>query len=60
MKLYDPRSLKAEEFINEEYKSFLTLPADFSGDTEMIGNISAEASEAHAKVWTEFKTATGN
>ena len=50
----------AEEFINEDYKSFLTLPADFSGDTEMIGNISAEAAEAHAKVWTEFKTATGN
>jgi len=50
----------AEEFINDDYKSFLTLPADFSGDTEMIGNISAEAAEAHAKVWTEFKTATGN
>ena len=50
----------AEEYINEDYKSFLTLPADFSGDTEMIGNISAEAAEAHAKVWTEFKTATGN
>ena len=50
----------AEEFINEDYKSFLTLPADFSGDAEMIGNISAEAAEAHAKVWTEFKTATGN
>lgn len=53
-------NLAAEEYINEEYKSFLTLPADFSGDTEMIGNISAEAAEAHAKVWTEFKTATGN
>ncbi|MBQ2668257.1 MAG: spermidine/putrescine ABC transporter substrate-binding protein [Clostridia bacterium] len=50
----------AEEFINDDYKSFLTLPDDFSGDTEMIGNISAEAAEAHAKVWTEFKTATGN
>ena len=50
----------AEEYINEDYKSFLTLPADFSGDAEMIGNISAEAAEAHAKVWTEFKTATGN
>lgn len=53
-------NLAAEEYINEEYKSFLTLPEDFSGDTEMIGNISAEAAEAHAKIWTEFKTATGN
>ena len=51
---------EADALINEEYKSFLTLPEDFSGDTEMIGNISAEAAEAHAKVWTEFKTATGN
>lgn len=53
-------NLAAEEYINEEYKSFLTLPEDFSGDAEMIGNISAEAAEAHAKIWTEFKTATGN
>ena len=51
---------EADALINDEYKSFLTLPEDFSGDTEMIGNISAEAAEAHAKVWTEFKTATGN
>lgn len=53
-------NLAAEAYINEEYKSFLTLPEDFSGDAEMIGNISAEAAEAHAKIWTEFKTATGN
>lgn len=50
----------AEEYINEEYKSFLTLPEDFSGSTEMIENVSAEAEEAHTKIWTEFKTATGN
>lgn len=50
----------ADEFISEEYRSFLTLPEDFGGDAEMIGNISAEANEAHAKVWTEFKAATGN
>ena len=50
----------AEEYINEEYKSFLTLPEDFSGSTEMIENVSAEAEEAHTKIWTEFNTATGN
>ena len=50
----------AEEYINEEYKSFLTLPEDFSADNmEMIQNISAEAMEAHTKVWTEFRTACG-
>ena len=43
-----------------EYDRILTLPEDFSGNTEMIENISAEAEEAQAKVWTEFKTATGN
>lgn len=50
----------AEAYINEEYKSFLTLPEDFTGDTEMIQNISAEAEEAHTKIWTEFQAATGN
>lgn len=49
----------AEQYINEEYKSFLTLPEDFKGDMEMIQNISAEAEEAHTKVWTEFKSASG-
>ena len=53
-------NLAAEEYIAEEFKPFLTLPEDFSGNTEMIENISAEAEEAQAKVWTEFKTATGN
>lgn len=50
----------AEEYINEEYKSFLTLPEEFSDNTEMIENISAEALETHTRVWTEFRTATGN
>jgi len=49
----------AEEYINEEYRDFLTLPADFSGDMEMIQGVGAEAEEAHAKVWTEFKSACG-
>lgn len=49
----------AEEHINPEYKEFLTLPSDFNGKTEMIQNIGAKAEEAHAKVWTEFKSACG-
>ena len=49
----------AEEYISEEYKDFLTLPIDFSGDMEMIQRISAEAEEAHTKIWTEFKSAAG-
>lgn len=49
----------ADELIEEEYKPFLTLPEDFSGQTEMIQNVSAEAEEAHVQVWTEFKAACG-
>lgn len=48
----------ADDLISEEYREFLTLPEDFSqDDMEMIGNISAEALEAHDKAWTEFKSA---
>lgn len=50
---------EAEPYISEEYRDFLTLPEDFTGDTEMIQNISAEAEEAHTKAWTEFKSACG-
>ncbi|MGI6642444.1 MAG: polyamine ABC transporter substrate-binding protein [Bacillota bacterium] len=50
----------ADELINPDYREFLTLPSDFGGDMEMIQNVSAEAEEVHARVWTEFKTATGN
>ena len=49
----------ADELIEDEYKPFLTLPEDFSGQTEMIQNVSAEAEEAHVQVWTEFKAACG-
>lgn len=51
---------EADALINDDYKPFLTLPEDFSGNTEMIQNISAEAEEAHAKIWTEFRSLTGN
>lgn len=50
----------ADEKIEDAYKQFLTLPADLNTDNmEMIGNISAEAMEAHTKAWTEFRTACG-
>ncbi len=50
----------ADELIEEEYRAFLTLPEDLdTGNMEMIGNISAEAMEAHTKVWTEFRQACG-
>ena len=49
----------ADELINPDYKDFLTLPAEFGGDMEMIQNVSAAAEEAHTKIWTEFKAACG-
>lgn len=49
----------ADSLITEEYKPFLTLPAEFTADKmEMIQNVTAAADEAHVKVWTEFKAAT--
>lgn len=49
----------ADELINPDYKAFLTLPAGFGGDMEMIQSVSAEAEEAHEKIWTAFKAACG-
>ncbi len=51
-------NLAAEEHISEEFRAFLTLPEHF-GETEMIQPISAEAEEAHNKIWTEFRSACG-
>ena len=51
---------KADELIDDAYKSFLTLPEGIDASSaEMIENISAEADAAHTKVWTEFKAACG-
>lgn len=51
----------AEEFISEEYRSFLTLPAEFTADKmEMIQNITPEADDAHLSAWTTFRTECGN
>ncbi|MGI6576768.1 MAG: polyamine ABC transporter substrate-binding protein [Eubacteriales bacterium] len=50
----------AEQFISDEFKEFLTLPADISSkEMEMIQTVSPEAEEAHTKIWTEFKAAAG-
>jgi spermidine/putrescine-binding protein len=49
----------SDPYISAEYRSFLTLPAGFNTDMEMIGNISGEADEAHSEIWTAFKTAAG-
>jgi spermidine/putrescine transport system substrate-binding protein len=50
----------AEQYISDDYKDFLTLPADIStGKMEMIQTVGAEAEEAHSKIWTEFKVAAG-
>ena len=48
----------AEGNINEAYRSFLTLPEGITGG-EMIQTVSAEAEEAHNKIWTEFRAACG-
>ncbi|MDR2575293.1 MAG: spermidine/putrescine ABC transporter substrate-binding protein [Treponema sp.] len=51
----------SDPYIDEEYRDFLTLPEDFKDfdSMEMIQNISPEAEEMHNRIWTEFKTATG-
>jgi spermidine/putrescine-binding protein len=50
----------SDPYINDEYKSFLTLPAGFNVDMEMIQNISAEAEEEHSRIWTAFRERSGN
>ena len=40
----------AYELIDESMRDFLILPDEFKADTEMIQNISSEASEAHVQV----------
>ncbi len=49
----------ADELISEEYKDFLTIPAESQdAKMEIIQTVSAEADAEHQKVWTEFKDAT--
>lgn len=48
----------ADSHISEEFRNFLTLPAEFTADKmEMIGNITAEADEAHLAAFTAFREA---
>ena len=47
------------DLIEPEMQDYLILPEEFKSNTEMIENISAEASEAHVQVWTEFRSACG-
>jgi spermidine/putrescine-binding protein len=49
----------SDPYISDEYKSFLTLPAGFNVDMEMIRNISAEAEEEHSIIWTAFRERAG-
>lgn len=47
----------ADAYIDEAFQEFLVLPEELdAADMEMIGNISAEAMEQQAEIWTEFKT----
>jgi spermidine/putrescine-binding protein len=49
----------SDPYISGEFKEFLTLPAGFNTNMEMIENISAEADEEHTRIWTAFKSAAG-
>jgi spermidine/putrescine-binding protein len=49
----------SDPYISPEFKAFLTLPAGFNLDMEMIQNISPRTDEEHTKVWTAFKAAAG-
>ena len=51
---------EADSLISEDFQEFLVLPEEINMDEmEMIGNISAEAAEKQAEIWTEFKTLCG-
>ena len=56
---YYSTNAAADPLIGAEYREFLTLPARFNVDMEMIQNISAEAEEEHSLAWTRFKSAAG-
>ena len=49
----------SDPLINPEYKEFLTLPAGFNLNMEMIENINAESNDKHEQIWTAFKMAAG-
>jgi spermidine/putrescine-binding protein len=49
----------SDPYIGDEYKSFLTLPAGFNVNMEMIQNVSAEAEAEHSRIWTAFRERAG-
>jgi spermidine/putrescine-binding protein len=49
----------SDPYISDEYKPFLTLPAGFNRNMEMIQNIGAEAVEEHSLIWTAFRDRAG-
>ena len=49
----------SDPYISPELKEFLTLPAGFNVNMEMIQNITPEADAEHSRVWTAFKAAAG-
>lgn len=48
----------AEKYLSKKEKKYLTLSENLN-DMEMIRPVNSKAEEAHSKVWTEFKNATG-
>lgn len=52
-------NVAAESYISDEMKDLLILPGELD-NIEMIQPIGKDAEEVHTKVWTEFKSATGN
>jgi spermidine/putrescine-binding protein len=51
--------IASDPLIQDEFKSFLTLPDGFNQNMEMIENITAEALEKHEQIWVAFKSAAG-
>ena len=50
----------ADDLIAPEFQAFLVLPEEVATRSmEMIGNISPEAAEKQAEIWTQFKTLCG-
>ncbi len=46
----------AEEYISDEMKEFIVLPED-AAEGEIVQNISQEAEDLHAEIWSQFRAA---
>ncbi len=57
---YYSTNKEADQLIDKKYREFLTLPSSLKIDEmEVMRNISNEAMETHARLWTEFRSACG-